>query len=50
METNFIPKLRQLGRVHTLVGVKPEYYDLIYDILIDTIRDHVGQEHWSKEI
>lgn len=45
-----IPVLRNLGLRHSQVGVMPEHYDVIYGILISTIKKHVGKDKWSKEI
>ena len=44
-----IPKLRQLGRLHTVVGVKAEYYDDVYHVLIQVIKKKVGKSKWSNE-
>lgn len=44
-----IPKLRQLGRKHTVVGVKPEYYDDVYHTLMNVLSRKVGQSKWTVE-
>jgi hemoglobin-like flavoprotein len=48
MET-MIPELRALGRMHTLVGILPEYYDLIFQSLMDALARKVGSQKWTKE-
>uniref|UniRef100_A0A7S2VCN9 Globin domain-containing protein n=1 Tax=Entomoneis paludosa TaxID=265537 RepID=A0A7S2VCN9_9STRA len=47
---SLIPVLRNLGRIHSLVGVQPGDYDLIYTVLIDTIKKHVGPGVWTSQI
>jgi len=44
-----LPKFRQLGRMHTRVGVKPEHYDQVYSSLMKTISRKVGQSKWTGE-
>ncbi|KAL3921659.1 MAG: hypothetical protein SGILL_002633 [Bacillariaceae sp.] len=46
---DMIPKLRQLGRKHTLIGVKPEHFDDVYQTLMRVLAKRVGQSKWTKE-
>jgi len=48
MET-LLPKLRELGRMHTNIGVLPEYYDLVYSCLMETVAKKVGPSKWTAE-
>ncbi len=44
-----IPTIEQLGRRHDGYGVKPEYYPMVGQSLLETLKEFLGKD-WTPEI
>jgi len=46
---NVIPIIEQLGHRHNGYGVKPEYYPMVGQALLETLKEFLGKD-WTPEI
>ena len=46
---NVIPIIEQLGHRHNGYGVKPEYYPMVGQALLETLQEFLGKD-WTPEI
>ena len=46
---NVIPTIEQLGHRHNGYGVKPEYYPMVGQALLETLKEFLGKD-WTPEI
>ena len=47
---SLVSKLRLLGQTHEVIGVLPEYYDLLFVELVAAIKRELGAEEWSVDL
>lgn len=46
---DLIPRLRQVGSTHKMVGVQSMHYDILFRHLMKAIREEVGPDNWDQE-
>jgi hemoglobin-like flavoprotein len=44
-----VPRLRNVGATHKIVGVQNMHYDILYRHLVTVIREEVGPENWDQD-
>ena len=45
-----MPALSKLGRSHTQLGVRPEYFDVLRECLLEALAARLGALRWTKEV
>ena len=46
---DLVPRLRNVGVTHKMVGVQNMHYEILYRHLVEAIRDEVGCANWDQE-